>query len=215
MGESGDRLRFARKRAKFKSARAAALKFGWNPSTYASHENGQTAVPKIDAVDYGRAFKVSPAWILYEQGPMEAQNTVKIMGRIGAGAEISPEMEQVPEDGLEEIDLPFAVGLDAVAFEVSGTSMMPRYDPGAIVICSTTTRDPEDFIGDEVAVRTTNGKRYLKKLRRGSKRGFYNLESFNDEAIENVRIAWLGEVLNVVSASWRRRHALTKQRVAG
>src|SRR6266576_4459 len=64
MDESNTRLREARKKAGFKSARAAALRFRWVPSTYASHENGQTPVPKEDAREYARAFKVDRAWLL-------------------------------------------------------------------------------------------------------------------------------------------------------
>lgn len=36
-----ERLKQARSDAGFKSARAAAIRFGWGPSTYAAHENGQ------------------------------------------------------------------------------------------------------------------------------------------------------------------------------
>jgi hypothetical protein len=82
MGETGDRLRTARTAAGFKSARAAALKFGWSPSTYASHENGQTdPVPTDAAFDYGKAFKVSPFWILYNLGPREGSIDAMLTGQ--------------------------------------------------------------------------------------------------------------------------------------
>jgi phage repressor protein C with HTH and peptisase S24 domain len=64
MNESNQRLRAARERAGFKSARAAAIRHGWNPSTYSSHENGQTTVPVKAAETYAKAFKVSHGWIL-------------------------------------------------------------------------------------------------------------------------------------------------------
>lgn len=212
MGESSDRLRMARERAKFKSARAAALRHGWTVSTYASHENGQTDVPSKEAKKYAKAFKVSAGWILTGDGPMAAQNLVKLMGYIGAGAEITPEHEQVPEDGLDEIELPYAIGVDAVAFEVKGPSMLPKYDPGALIVCSSSPRNPDDFIGAEVAVRTTNGNRYLKKLRPGSRRGVYTLESFNDDPIRDVKIAWLGQVLAIIPA---RPLIVPKKRAVG
>lgn len=216
MGESSERLRVARERAGYKSALAAAKHFGWTPSTYASHENGQTPeVPRDAAIKYARAFKVSPSWILTAEGPMEAQNTVRLMGRVGAGAEISPEHEQVPEEGLDEIELPFPIGIEAIAFEVQGESMLPRYDAGALVVCSTAPRDPDSFIGFEVAVRTSKGARYLKTLRRGSKRGLYTLESFNARPIPDVKIAWLGEILAIVPASRRSQVVPLRKRKAG
>lgn len=215
MGDSSDRLKKARENAGFKSARAAALRHNWTPSTYASHENGQIPeVPRDAAIVYGRAFKVSPSWILTGEGPMSAQNVVRVMGRIGAGAEISPDMEQVPEEGLEEIELPLPIGPGAIAFEVVGQSMSPRYDAGVLIVCSSETRDPERFIGQEVAVRTRSGARYLKKLRAGSKKGLYTLESFNAEPIENVHLAWIGEILVVVPAA-RRSKVTAPKRVAG
>jgi len=69
MERPGDRLRRARIRARFKSAAAAARRHGWPISTYASHENGQTDPPPVeDVLQYAEAFKVSPAWILFEVG---------------------------------------------------------------------------------------------------------------------------------------------------
>ena len=55
--------------AGYRSARSAAIKFGWSPSTYASHENGQTPVPIEAAQIYGKAFKTNAAWILLGVGP--------------------------------------------------------------------------------------------------------------------------------------------------
>jgi transcriptional regulator with XRE-family HTH domain len=71
METSGDRLRRAREKAGFKSARAAAIAHGWNPSTYASHENGQTQVPIDAAKIYAKAFKANASWIVL--GDLEDQ----------------------------------------------------------------------------------------------------------------------------------------------
>jgi len=42
MGDANERLREVRDAAGFKSALSAAKRFHWKPSTYGSHENGQT-----------------------------------------------------------------------------------------------------------------------------------------------------------------------------
>jgi phage repressor protein C with HTH and peptisase S24 domain len=117
--------------------------------------------------------------------------------------------------GIEDIELPFPVGLDAIAFEVMGSSMLPKYDPGMLVVCSNGPRNPDDFLNLDVAVRTSKGARYLKKLRPGSKRGLYTLESFNADPIRDVKIAWLGEVLAIVPAHRRAALASPKKRAAG
>lgn len=199
MGDSNDRLKAARLR-RFPGSKASAIakRFGWTISTYLSHENGQTAVPSDAAHRYAKAYKASPGWILTGEGKVDAQNLVKLMGRIGAGGDIDPDYEQVPPDGFDEIELPQPVGLDAIAFEVQGNSMQPKYDDGDIVVCSVGPRNPADFIGKIVAVRTSKGKRYLKRLRPGSKSGLYSLHSFNDEPVEDVKIAWIGEVLSTI-----------------
>lgn len=204
MGDSSDRLRQAREKAGFPSARAAAIRFGWKESTYASHENGQTPVPAREAPKYAKAFKVSPGWILTGEGSRELRNFVRVMGRIGAGAEISPDEEQVPPEGIDEIEVPFPLPDNAIAFEVQGESMWPRYDPGDVIVCINQERDPGTLIGQEAAIKTVAGQRYLKRLDNGARRGTFDLLSFNAEAIRNVRIAWASEVHSVVRASkWK------------
>src|ERR1700759_4134015 len=59
-------------------------------------------------------------------------NSVPIMGRVGAGAAIEPEHEQVPPEGLGEVELPFPIDEDVIALEVSGDSMLPKYESGDI-----------------------------------------------------------------------------------
>src|SRR5215471_15987060 len=74
-------------------------------------------------------LKTTAAWLLEGVGDVRSGHLVKVVGKIGAGAEILPEYEQIPADGLFEISVPFSVPEDAIAFEVEGESMWPRYDP--------------------------------------------------------------------------------------
>lgn len=84
MGESNDRLKQARTAAGFTSARSAALKFKWPPSTYGSHENGQTPVPIEAAFEYGKAFKTSAIWILHGVGPRQESIDAMLAGQTEA-----------------------------------------------------------------------------------------------------------------------------------
>lgn len=151
-------------------------------------------------------LKTTAAWLLEGIGDPTPGNIVRVVGRIGAGAEIQPEFEQIPPEGLYEIEVPFPIGKDAIAFLVEGDSMWPRYDPGDVIICGRQGASAEEVVGWEAAVRTADGKRYLKRIQRGASPGAFDLESHNAPPIRNVRIEWAAEIQGVVrSGQWRRR----------
>ncbi|WP_245257485.1 S24 family peptidase [Methylocapsa acidiphila] len=151
-------------------------------------------------------LKTTAAWLLEGVGEPTPGNRVRVVGRIGAGAEIQPEFEQIPPEGLYEIEVPFPIDKDAIAFLVEGDSMWPRYDPGDVIICWRQGANAEEVVGWEAAVRTADGKRYLKRIQRGSSPGTFDLESHNAAPIRSVRLEWAAEIQGVVrSGQWRRR----------
>lgn len=130
----------------------------------------------------------------------EVRSTIPIMGYIGAGAEIDPEFEQVPENGIDQVELPFQYAGDVLGFIVRGDSMLPRYEEGTvIVVYREQTRSTISLVGEIAAVRTQDNRRFLKMLKAGGRPNTFNLESFNARPIENVRIAWASEVVGTVS----------------
>jgi phage repressor protein C with HTH and peptisase S24 domain len=136
-----------------------------------------------------------------EDEPALSDKTVRIMGEIGAGAEIRPEFEQVPEHGIDEIELPFAVPPEIIGFRVKGDSMLPVYRDGDVVLVWKEQRlHVESYIGHEAAVRTEDGRRYLKEIQQGSRRGLFDLHSHNARLIKGVKLAWIGEIYLIVRA---------------
>jgi len=122
-------------------------------------------------------------------------NSVPIMGRVGAGAVIEPEHEQVPPEGLGEVQLPFPIAEETIAFEVSGDSMLPKYENGDIIVVFKEQRHPvSSFFGEEAVVRLKTGERYLKTIERGKSATQVNLTSFNAKAINGVKLEWIGEI---------------------
>lgn len=122
-------------------------------------------------------------------------NFVPIMGQIGAGAVIEPEYEQVPPEGLGEIELPFPITEETMAFEVSGDSMLPKYENGDVIVVYREQRHPlTSFYGEEAAVRLKTGERYLKTVERGKSPSMVNLTSFNAKPIVGVKLEWIGEI---------------------
>jgi repressor LexA len=136
----------------------------------------------------------------------EGSATVPVMGFVGAGAEITPDLEQVPPEGLEQVDLPVAVSSDVIGFRVRGDSMLPAYREGdAILVLKEQRGEIDSYVGEEAVVRTVDGRRYLKEIQRGTRHGSYNLSSYNAKLISDVRIAWVGEIYLVVRAKQVRR----------
>jgi SOS-response transcriptional repressor LexA len=139
-------------------------------------------------------------WLIEGIG-REEEVEIPIMGFLGAGAEIMPEYEQVPPEGLDHVTLPFPIPSDMIAFEVRGDSMLPAYKSGhVIIVYRDQKRNIEAFYGEEAAVRTSDGRRYIKTIMRGSK-GRVNLLSWNAAPIEDVKLEWIGEIFAVLPRS--------------
>lgn len=210
----GERLRQARIAAGYRSAREAAVENRWAESTYAAHERGSRTIGQDDAERYARRFRaagieVTAPYILFggeEPEEPDRRNAVPIMGYVGAGAVVEPEFEQVPEEGFETVEVPFAVPDEIIGLEVKGDSMRPRYDDGdVLLVWREQRRRTESFVGEEAAVRTLDGRRLLKEIQDGGRRGVYDLYSHNARLIKGVRLEWVGEIYITVRAGQIRR----------
>lgn len=129
---------------------------------------------------------------------------VKLMGYVGAGAEIMPEWEQVPDEGLDQVEVNFPIPDGLICFLVRGDSMLPQFRDGTGIVVWAEQRRPLDaFYGQEAIVRTASGRRYIKTIMRGTEG--VNLVSWNAAPIENQHLEWIGEIYVILPPGFSHR----------
>ena len=177
-------------------------------------ENGDRNLAVKHFAAFAAALKTQPTQLIIDDAVEHETHKVTVVGRIGAGAEIMPEFEQLPE-GLFEIEIPFPVPPNTLALEVTGDSMWPRYDAGDVILCWREGTNATEIIGWEAAVRTSDGKRYLKRIVQGSRARHYDLESYNSPSIRNVKLEWVSKVQLVVRAGeWKQLGRSIQRRIS-
>lgn len=128
---------------------------------------------------------------------------VPILGKVGAGGGVifmaEPDLEVAyPEDFVHVPRPPLTTGR-LMALEVSGSSMLPKYEDGDVIYVR---RDHDGilpkYLGRYCAVRTNDGGTWLKILSPGSEPNRYTLRSLNAPDMENVEVEWAAPVLFVM-----------------
>ena len=143
-----------------------------------------------------------------DEAPDEVWSTVRLMGFVGAGAEVEPDFEQIPEDGLEQIEVPFALPEEMDAYQVRGDSMLPMFEDGMIIVVYREQRkSAEAFFGSRAIVRTSDGRRYIKTIIRGRSPGRVGLSSWNAQLIDDVTPVWIGEIFTYFPAASLRQES--------
>jgi hypothetical protein len=193
-GEQAKRLRTARLGAQFADATAAARRFGWVVPTYLAHENGSRGFGLGRAQLYARAFKVNWQWLLTGEGSAASNVKIPVSGYVGAGWMVYPVDEDLGGGGIEEVELPPGVYGDYAAFKVRGDSNYPAYRDDEIIFVRREGGPPEDLLNRECVLDTADGRRLLKTLTPGSKKGHFTLISFNAPPIVDVRVTWASPV---------------------
>jgi hypothetical protein len=146
---------------------------------------------------------VSPSELIFP-GASE-HRTLTIVGRVGASTDgtIIHDSDQGP---FGEISVPIgAIGTEAVV-EVTGHSM-GMYAPDGSLILYESRFDPphEDMLGEVCIVGLPDGRALVKRLLRGSRRGFYDLESVVGNTMRDQVVAWAAVVTQVIHPRHARR----------
>ena len=97
--------------------------------------------------------------------------------------------DSIGPGGIEEVDLPPGMYGEYMAFKVRGDSNYPAYRDSEIIFVRKEGGPPDEFVNRECVLQTIDGRRLLKTLTQGSKRGHFTLISFNAPPMVDERRA--------------------------
>lgn len=154
--ERRERLQQARRAAGYTNAKQAAEALkneGLVESTYRSHENGGRRLTENTGHIYARAFGISYEWLWTGKGEMERPASDRPISNVAPGLSVVvPSSRLIPVMGRaragdggvivldgtinDQIEAPGNLSKveNAYAVEVVGDCMIPRYEPGELVL---------------------------------------------------------------------------------
>ena len=144
--EQGSRLRSAREKAGFRSAREAALQNGWPESSYRAHEGGSRTIGQDDAERYARRYqargvRVSAQSILFVAEPRDRQierdrrgrSDAPLLSFVQAGA-LTDVGDIVPQSDAQRVPIGDLPSGNWIALRVHGDSMDRVAPEGSIIL---------------------------------------------------------------------------------
>jgi SOS-response transcriptional repressor LexA len=140
MGGASIRLKSARERSGYLSAKAAAEAMGVPVATYIQHENGGRGFPAERAERYAKFYRVPVEWLLFGKGSTlshaELGPRLFVIGEVAAGiwkeAWKWEQEEWEAFSGRADLSAPIH---NRFGLKVAGDSMDDIYPPGTILEC--------------------------------------------------------------------------------
>lgn len=172
------------------SQTALATAMGTTRSQYVKLERGERRLSQDWIERAATALGVSPAAILGSRN-----DTVPLVGVIGAGGTIYPIDDHEQGAGLEEVEVPPGAGPSTVAAEVRGDSMPGIAEEGWFIYWDERQSAPDDrHIGKLCVVGLNDGRVLVKKIYRSKAPGLFTLFSTGADPIMDVVIEWAAKV---------------------
>jgi hypothetical protein len=174
-----ERLAWLRERGEFASKKAAAEAYGVGYETYKKISKGESGrgLTKEHVEKIAAYHRISPGWLMFEEGTPEGKLRVPLKGYIVAGQAI----ELFDDNRAEQTVDAIVAGPDTAAFEIRSDSMFPLARQGDIAFFGRAKRSSDigRLIGQDCAVFLEDGGALFKTLARGPKPGLYDLFSYN------------------------------------
>lgn len=189
-----ERLRWLRERDRLENAAEAARAYGININTFKSIANGTRGLTAENAILIARHHRVSPGWLMFNEGSPDGRDLIPLSGYVGAGQQFH--FVELPEGAGDLTSLRIGGG-ETTAMEVRGDSMLPAYRSGDIIFAGPFTRSMDVVLGEECLVVLEDGRQLLKIVEKGSRPGTVTLLSWNSEAIRDVEMHSAAPVVGV------------------
>ena len=127
------RLKLAREKAGYETAKEFADKHGIPQPTYATQEKGTRGLSTDRIIDYAKKLDVEPEWLL--TGAHLEKHTTQVIGFVQAG--LFTESRTLPEDEQESVPTPKNPwGYDNfTGLKVKGDSMDKEFPEGTTLLC--------------------------------------------------------------------------------
>lgn len=165
-----------------------AERMGVSVPTISRREMGDRELKVSDLERFAAALQCEPAEIL----PGAGVRMVKVIGYVGAGAEVYPFDDLAVGDGLREVPCPPTLDpASIVALEVRGDSMPPLDDGWFVFYSRLHDGVGPEALGKVCVVQVANdGPMLVKQVRRAPTPGRFNLVSTNAPLREDVELEW-------------------------
>lgn len=184
-----------------KSQRGLAVHLGIDAARITEILNNKRRVSYDEAVDIAEFLETDLDEIVARLGKTytsPARKRIPAVGYVGAGEVIFAMDDHERGAGLDEIEALPGEPEGGFAVVVRGNSMAPRFKDGEYLGYSRSRGlDPDRCVGVECVVQTRDGRKLVKVLERGRKRGTFNLVSVNDSVPteRDVELEWVAPVV--------------------
>lgn len=194
MSTAAQRLKAAREKAGYDTAKSAAEAMGVAVATYIQHENGSRGYPADRAQRYARFLRVTPEWLIYGRGSANegTSETVPVVGYVGAGSVATLFAEG--QGPLDYVEPPQNATADTVGLKVQGVSLGPVWDEAVLFYDDVRSPVTPDLHGRLCVVGLPDGRVLVKMLKAANDGTFHLLSNTSEEPILNQPVLWAARV---------------------
>ncbi len=194
----GDRIKEAREDRGATQQQIADL-FGISRSAVQQWEDGDTSPRNPRLQKLARFLGVEPGWLITGTGvrsrDKNPEKTTLVVGYVGGGQAVHP-IDDLG-GGLEEVERPQGINGDIIAVRIRGNSMYPLKDGWLLFYRRDVYGVPDECRNKLCVCKVVDGPTYVKEVHWTGEKGIFLLESWNDVAIEGVKLEWAAPVLDI------------------